>query len=300
MSIIGEVAATLTAFCWTISAIAFTTSSKEIGSQVVNRIRVFVAFVLLFLVNWIFLGQPIPFQASGEHWLWLLLSGVVGLAIGDTFLFKTYQLIGARLGLLLLSLAPVFSILIAWIFTGEILTTLQVFGVILTLAGVSWVVITRPKNGDEVENPHHVARGIFFGVLAALCQGTGLVLSSKGMGNGFPPLAGTLMRMIAAFVILWVIAIFEKKAIPTIKAAIDHPRAFRWVTVGAVFGPVIGIAFSLLAVQHAKIGISSTLMALPPVFIIPVSYFIFKERLGWQTLCGTILTIAGVAVLFLK
>ncbi len=135
MSIIGEVAATLTAFCWTISAIAFTTSSKEIGSQVVNRIRVIVAFVLLFVVNWIFLGQPIPVQASGEHWLWLLLSGLVGLAIGDTFLFKAYQLIGARLGLLLLSLAPVFSILIAWIFMGEILTTLQVIGVILTLAG---------------------------------------------------------------------------------------------------------------------------------------------------------------------
>ena len=300
MSIIGEVAATLTAFCWTISAIAFTTSSKVIGSQVVNRIRVIVAFVLLLIVNWIFLGQAIPVQASGEHWLWLLLSGLVGLAIGDTFLFKTYQLIGARLGLLLLSLAPVFSILIAWIFMGEILTTLQVIGVILTLAGISWVVITRPKNGVEAENPHHITRGIFFGIMAALCQGTGLVLSSRGMGSGFPPLAGTLIRMIAAVVILWGLAIFERKAKPTIKSAIDHPRAFAWVAVGAVFGPVIGIAFSLLAVQHAKIGISSTLMALPPVFILPVSYFIFKERLGWQALCGTILSIAGVAVLFMK
>lgn len=300
MSIIGEVAATLTSFCWTISAIAFTTSSRQIGSQVVNRIRVIIAFVLLLVVNWIFLGQPIPIHASADHWFWLMLSGVVGLAIGDTFLFRTYQLIGARLGLLMLSLAPVFSILIAWAFMGEVLTAVQVVGIILTLAGVSWVVVTRPKGEDEKENPHHVARGILFGVVAALCQAGGLVLSSKGMMNGFHPLAGTLIRMITAVIILWTMALFQKKAKPTLQAAIDHPKATQWVALGAVFGPVIGIAFSLLAVQYAKIGVASTLIALPPVFILPVSYFIYKERLGWQTLAGTILSIAGVAVLFMK
>jgi drug/metabolite transporter (DMT)-like permease len=136
--------------------------------------------------------------------------------------------------------------------------------------------------------------------MAALCQATGLVLSRKGMGDNFSPLAGTLIRMIAAVVILWVIAIFEKKAKPTIQAAINHRKAFRWVTLGVVFGPVIGIALSLLSVQHAKIGVASTLMALPPVFILPVSYFVYKERLGWQALAGTILSIAGIAVLFLK
>ena len=42
-----------------------------------------------------------------------------------------------------------------------------------------------------------------------------------------------------------------------------------------------------------------TLMALPPVLILPVSYFVFKERIGWQALIGTVLVITGVAVLFL-
>jgi drug/metabolite transporter (DMT)-like permease len=77
-----------------------------------------------------------------------------------------------------------------------------------------------------------------------------------------------------------------------------QPTAFGWVAFGAFFGPVIGVSASLLAVQHADIGVASTLMALPPVFMLPISYFVFKERFGWQVVAGTLLAIAGVALLF--
>lgn len=300
MSIIGEVAATLTAFCWSISAVAFTVSGRVIGSQVVNRIRVVVAIVALLIINWFIFGQPIPLNIGSVHWIWLLLSGLVGLAIGDTFLFRSYQLIGARLGLLLLSLAPVFSILIAWIFMGELLTWIQILGVILTLAGIGWVVMTRPKAEDESGSPQHAAQGILFGVLASICQAGGLILSRQGMQDGFSPITGTLIRMIAAVVVLWGMALIQKRVKPTVDMARQHPKSTGWVVLGAIFGPVIGISLSLLAIQYAKIGVASTLMALPPVIILPVSYFFFKERLGWQAFAGTAVTIVGVALLFMK
>jgi drug/metabolite transporter (DMT)-like permease len=104
--------------------------------------------------------------------------------------------------------------------------------------------------------------------------------------------------MIAAVVTLWVVAGLQKQAGSTVVAMRRQPAAFGWVAFGALFGPVLGVSSSLLAVQHADIGVASTLMALPPVFMLPISYFVFKERFGWQVVAGTLIAIAGVALLF--
>jgi len=300
MNLIGEFAAIFTAFCWSISAVAFTISGRRIGSQVVNRIRVLIAFVLLIAINWIFYSNPIPIQAGADRWSWLLLSGLVGLAIGDAFLFKAYQLIGARMGLLLLSLAPVFSAIIAWIFLEEVLTPIQFIGMLLSLVGISWVVLVRRDQTDDDVNPRQKRIGILFGILAALGQAGGLILSRQGMTENFPPFAGTLIRMIAAVVVLWGLAIIQRQAGPTLITAKKQFSATRWILLGAIFGPVIGVSSSLLAIQYAKLGVASTLMALPPVLMLPISYFAFKERFGWQAVAGTLISIAGVAILFTK
>ena len=71
------------------------------------------------------------------------------------------------------------------------------------------------------------------------------------------------------------------------------------IALGALVGPLLGVSASLFAVQHAEIGVASTLMALPPVIVLPISYFVFKEKIGWQAIAGTILAIIGVAILFL-
>ncbi|MBA4419950.1 MAG: hypothetical protein C0391_02270 [Anaerolinea sp.] len=179
LNFIGEFAVIFTALCWSISAVSFTISGRQVGSQNVNRIRIQVAIFLLVVINWTFYGQPIPFSAGQERWFWLLLSGFVGLAVGDAFLFKTYQMIGARMGLLLLSLAPVFSALIAWLFMGETLTLLQFIGMLLTLLGISWVVFTRQKGEDETKEPDHKRLGVLYGVLASIGQAAGLILSRQ-------------------------------------------------------------------------------------------------------------------------
>jgi drug/metabolite transporter (DMT)-like permease len=297
MILIGEMAALFTSLCWSISAIGFTRSTERVGSWVTNRVRLLLALLMLIMINALLYHQPIPLHADASRWAWLSISGIIGLSLGDAFLFQAYKEIGPRLGLLLLSLAPVFGAAIAWIFFGQVLTFLQIAGIIITLAGISWVVLARPD--EHAENIRKATRrGVLFGVLAAFGQAAGLVLSQQGMSGNFSPFAGTLIRMLAAFVTLWIVAGFQKQAGATAAAMRRQPAAFGWVAFGALFGPVLGVSASLLAVQHADIGVASTLMALPPVFMLPISYFVFKERFGWQVVAGTVLAIAGVALLF--
>jgi drug/metabolite transporter (DMT)-like permease len=298
MTYIGEIAALFTSFCWSLSAVGFSFAGRQFTSQTTNRVRVTLAFLALLLINGLLYGQPIPLNAGSGRWGWLMLSGIVGLAIGDAFLFRCYQLVGPRIGLLLLSLAPVFGAAIAWLFFQEQLSSLQFIGMLVTLAGIGWVVLTRPELQAGEEHAKLSVQGILFGVLAALGQAGGLVLSKQGMTNDFSPFAGTLIRMIAAIIFLWVMAIFQKQVGETADAIRAHPSAVGWTAFGALFGPVIGVSASLLAIQHAEIGVASTLMALPPVFMLPISYFVFKERFGWQAVAGTLLAIAGVALLF--
>ena len=74
----------------------------------------------------------------------------------------------------------------------------------------------------------------------------------------------------------------------------------KWALFGSFFGPVFGVTASLFAIQHAEIGVASTLMALPPIIMLPISYFFYKEKLNWQAIVGTLVAIGGVSLLFLK
>lgn len=280
------------------SAVGFSNATSVLGSQVTNRLRVVLALIALIVINTVLYGKPIPFDAGLERWGWLTLSGVIGLALGDAFLFSSYRHIGPRLGLLLLSLAPVFSAVIAWGLFGETLTFMQMLGIAVTLGGISWVVLVRGEENGQ--SRHDWRKGILFGILAALGQAAGLVLSKQGMGDNFSPFAATLIRMIAAVASLWIVAAFQGQAVKTVQTVIANPKGLRWAIFGAFFGPVFGVSASLLAVQHTAVGVASTIMSLPPVIMLPISYFFYKEKLNWQSILGTLVAIGGVALLFLR
>ena len=297
MDFIGETAALATSFFFAFTSIIFSTTGRMVGSQVTNRIRLLFALIYLVVLNIILFREPLPFSAASSRWIWLSLSGVIGLSLGDTFFFQSLVSVGPRLGSLLLSLAPIFGSVIAWVFFGETLTALQITGIVLALAGIGWVVISHQEPPDT---PHgHTKRGVLFGVLAGFGQAMGLVLSKQGMFGEFSPFQANAIRMFAAVLFTWIWTFSEGKAGATITALREKPRVIGLIALGALVGPLLGVSASLLAVQHAEIGVASTLMALPPVIVLPISYFVFKEKVGWQAVAGTILAIAGVAVLFL-
>ena len=304
MPYIGETAGLLTSLFFAVNAIVITRAGVQIGSVVLNRTRVVFALVYLVLLNFILFRELLPLEVGATRWMWLALSGVIGLAIGDAFLIQAYVMIGARLGSLLLSLSTIFGALEAWLFFGESLRLGQIIGIALALAGIIWVVLERGLPAAAVEGEQPRVRpsliGILFGVLGGLGQATGLVFSRQGMQGNISPISGNVIRMLAAVIALWLITVLQRQAGHTVVTLKAHPSAFRLVALAALIGPVIGVSLSLLAVQNTAVGVASVLTSLSPIFMLPMSHFFFKERLGWQPIAGTLLAMSGVVVLFLS
>lgn len=295
---LGEIAGIATSLFYALNSVFITRAGQQVGATVSNRTRVVFALIYLMIINLVFFGQILPFNADPQRWIWLSLSGFIGLALGDTFLFQSYLTIGPRLGNLLLSLYPIFGALEAWIFLGESLRTGQVLGILVTLAGIVWVVFERGNGGGE-KIPRHVAVGVLYGVLSAVFQATGFVFSKQGMYGTFSPFQGNAIRMLAALFGLLLIATFQRQVGQTVTTLRENPSAFRMLMLAGFIGPVLGVSLALYAVQNAEVGVASTLTSLAPIFMLPISHFVFKEKLNWQAIAGTLLAMTGVDILFL-
>ena len=297
MTFIGEIAGLLTSVFFAANAVFITRAGKQVGSIIVNRTRIVFAMLYLALLNLLLYSQPLPIQAEPTRWVWLSFSGVIGLALRDAFLFQSYLSVGPRLGMLLLSLSTIFGALEAWLFFGETLRLGQIIGIALTLGGILWVLL---EQGDgKMPKAKPPASGILFGILAAIGQATGLVFSKQGMLGDFSPIRGNAIRMLAAGSALLVVMLVQKETGKTIQTLRAHPPAIGLLAIAALIGPVIGVSLSLLAVQNTAVGVASVLTSLAPIFMLPIAHFLFKERLGWQAIAGTLLAMIGVAVLFL-
>ncbi len=297
----GELAALGTAFCWAFSSIFFTSTSKEAGAIPVNRIRLVFAVLLLLVFHTLITGRPLPLDAEPFRWVWLGLSGIVGLVLGDTLLFQAYYLIGNRLGTLIMSGVPVISSLAAWLLLGEKLNLISIGGIALCTAGIMLVVMERtPANGNGT---HHEKRQYILGVLCAIGgaagQAGGLVLAKKGLAGNFPSISGVIIRMVIAMVFIWVITFFMGQVKETVRKALNNSRLIMRIASGTVIGPFLGVWLSQIAVQRAYVGIASTLMALTPIVILPISRFYYKEKISSRAVIGTIIALVGVGIIFI-
>jgi drug/metabolite transporter (DMT)-like permease len=297
--LLGELAALTTSMCYSGSSVLYTFAGRKLTALVINRIRLILAVLLLVSVHWVFQGVPFPIQAGLWRWFWLGTSGIIGLALGDFFLFRAYQSIGPRLSSLMMSLAPILVTLMAWMFFGEALSNLSLLGIALTVGGIAWVILERPAGQIGLRVPAERLRGILFGLGATISQAMGVILAKEGLMGGIPAVSANVIRMISAMVALWVLTLFQKQARQTFNQVVKQARAVPLILGGAILGPFLGVSLSLYSLQRADAGVASTLSSLAPIFLLPISYFIFKERFGWTAILGTMMALAGVALLFL-
>ncbi len=298
-NIMGEIAALLTAVCWTLSSVFFTIAGQGVGSVIVNRTRLLVATVLLLLTHLALTGRVLPLDAGPERWFWMALSGIVGLVLGDAFLLQAYVLIGARIAMLIMAIVPVISALMAWLFLGETLSLIQIGGIGVTVAGIALVVLEQGNGTKLPQDRRRFVLGILCGLGGALGQALGLILSKKGLEGGYTVLSGVVMRAVAATLVMWLITFLTRQAGNTLRQLRTHPQALKAVTAGAVVGPFIGVWLSLVAVQATYVGIASTLMALTPILLLPFASLVFKEQVSPRAILGTVTSLTGVALIFL-
>ena len=308
MEFIGESAALTTALCWAFTSLFFSEAGKLIGSFKVNKIRLLMAVSIYTIVLFFSKGYLFPENLSIDHIFWLGISGVIGLVIGDGAGFKAMVMIGPRMTSLLYSLAPVMATIIAWFFLGEALNLIDIAGISITIAGISWVVSERKyRAGNNNLHKDHpdagsLLKGVMLGLVAAFGQAAGLVLAKYAMLNlssPIEPMEASFLRMLISLIVIWTISAFRGQVKETI-IAMKNKKAIGYSIGGAICGPFMGVWMSLIAVTHIAAGIAATLNSTTPIWLLPLTRIVHKDKISLRIAVGTIVTVCGVALLMLQ
>lgn len=296
VTIAGASAALSAAILWAFSAILFEDISTKLAPARLNFYKGIIALVLLSATSWL-LGETIP-AVSRTEIIVLVISGVIGIALGDTAYFQSVQKIGARRALTLFTLAPPMAALIALIFLGEQLGLMTWIGILLTAGGVMWVV-TENSNKERVSIPkENVLPGILFGALAALCQATGVVMTRSVLTDtALTTLQSTIVRLIPALVALLVIIRFSGKRSAIFTEVRDDKKMLRLVLLSSFIGAYICLWLQQIAIQNAPAGIAQTLLSTSPVFILPMMA-LRGEKVSLRAVLGAAVAIFGITLVF--
>jgi len=294
---LGEIAALGTSVLWALTYVQFTIAVRTIGPSRLNRLRLSVALACLFVAHAAVYRTPVPLDAGPVRWGWLILSGVIGFAISDAFLFSALLHLGAHRTSLLMALIPAVSALLAWGLFDERLTWIQMVAASITVAGIALVVSDR-RAGSRDGPTGRTATGVVFALGAVAAQSLRYILCVQGMSGGYSVLSTNVIQILAATVAVWIPAVLAGTWRTTLSAPFGR-RAASMTVGGAVTGPFLGVSLSLIALAKAPVGIASTLMALAPVFLLPFSRFVLRETVGLRAIAGTLLAVGGVAVLLL-
>ncbi len=293
----GELAAIATALLWTLSTLAWTSAGRQIGVVAVSFLRLVMAGFLLVIYGELTRGLALPLDASARQWWIFGLSGWLGFFLSDLCLFKAFQVIGPRLTLLLYSVTPPAASVISWVFLADHLAARQWVAMLITLAGVVWVVLERQPADHSSRRPGHLRLGVFLGLAAAVGQAAATVLARCGIGD-YDAAAATFLRVlggIAGYLVLLTLL----GRWPQILVATRHRRVMGILCFGTLVGPFAGVILFLVALRHCPAGVVLTIVATMPVLILPFSIFLYHERVSLRAAAGAVIAVAGVAMLVL-
>lgn len=305
MNLSGEVVAILTTLCWSLGIFPFTEAAKRIGTAPLNQYRLLLAWiiisVILFFSNDLSLNDqfknPLPYQ-----YLFLGLSGIIGFSIGDYCSFSSFKMLGPKLGSLYTTFAPGAALIIGYFVLGESVNLIGILGILITIAGVIWLTLSK-KDSQAAEKVGYARnkKGILFGITGALCQGTGLVLSKYGMdyyNDKLPTMHAVWIRLLFAFSAAFFISILAGKLKQNTKPVLTNEKNnLPFMLMGTILGPVMGVSLSLLAIQKLEVAVAQTIFSMLPLFVLPISAIVYKEKITLQAVLACLIALGGVLLL---
>lgn len=289
----GEIAALSAAGLWAFATLMFGRLGKQLSPLVLNLIK--GAMAVGFIVLTLAIRQQLLASLPMGSVVLLLISGVVGIGLGDTAYFATVNTLGPRRALLLEMLAPPMAAVMSLVFLQEQLPVLAWVGMALTLAGIIWVVSERSPRVSSHNSKATVTRGLFFGLIAALGQAIGSVLSRAALADTVvDPLWSTLLRLSAGLVCIGGLLLWRKE-----EQTFTRPsgRLLGGVAIAAFFGTYLGIWLQQVALKYSPAGIAQSLLATSPIMVLPMA-LIIGERITLRAVCGAIVALVGVWLLF--
>lgn len=285
----GELFALLAALSWTVAAYGF----RHLGGQLTPLQLNFWKGVLACIGLAAFIALSGQWIAVPAYvWTPLLLSGLIGIALGDTLLFSALNRIGERTTLTIAeSAAPLFTIGLGMLWLGEFLTLWQWLGAALILPALFWVL--------EPSNPAHRSHpllGLSFAIGAALCQALGMVLMRQVfLAVDLPASQGALLRLAAGVAVLPLLIGLRRQSFwPRL-----NPRQWFILTLSTLVGTLLAIWFQQLAVKQAEAGVVQTLIATCAIMAFAIDR-LRGNRASNKAWIGLALAFGGVALIALS
>ncbi len=287
---LGESAALGAAGLWALSSLVYGSVGAKIAPLHLNLFKGAIAIILLGLTLLV-RGELFPAMTAINLWL-LLLSGSIGIGLGDTAFFAALNCLGARRALLMETLAPPMAAILALIFLQENLKVSAWGGILLTVIGVAWVVTERvpPVAG----RPVHLQKGVMFGLIAAISLAVGGILARAALINtSISPVWAALIRIGAGSISLLPFLRLQKSYFSG-----NLPlRVFAGIGLAAFMGTYLGIWLQQTAIKFTQVGIALTLTNTAPLFILPISAF-SEEKPSMRAILGAGIAILGIAAIF--
>ncbi len=297
---LGETSALTAALLWTVSSMTW--GQVHLSALTLNLCKTCfaVGFICLhLLIVALVSGEPM-LSASLESWGWLALSGLLGILIGDSLYFRSLQILGPRLSLMVMTTTPLFSALFGWLILGEALQSVATVGMFLTVSGVLVVVLDRRARQEAPGlMPGNVSWGFVLGLMGAATSAIGGVLSRKGMVDAVTgeqicsPIEAAFIRIsIAAVGTLIAVAVTGKLKQEMAKAT--RPDKLKLILPATAMGTWLGIWLSQVAFAHSPAAIAQTLLSTCPLFAIPIVWIYWKHRVTVLGAVGTVIGVLGI------
>jgi drug/metabolite transporter (DMT)-like permease len=290
---IGILAALGSSASWAVGSILFKRIGTDLSSSAMTLAKGALSVVLLSLAVLVTGLQPV---APGPLLL-LVISGVIGIGLGDSFFFEALKQMGAHALVIMMMLGQVLTALLAIPLLGERPTLLSWGGIALVLFGVGLVLWQPQADGNGASaRPATSRRGLVFGLLTVVCLSGSLIIAKQGLA-GISALQGTWIRMAAGTVAMLGFGLTERGRLRGWIAPFRDPILCRDFTVSVAVITFGGFWLSLLALKHLDVAIANTLSSTEPVFVLPLAVLLLGERVSRRAILGTGVTMAGVVLL---
>lgn len=290
---IGEAAALTAAFMWSVSSLLWREVKLSAGAMNLSKNVFGLLMMLLHLGILTIVTHEAPFTASVSSIGLLVISGLIGVALGDTFFLRSLQILGPRIALMMATTSPVFSVVLGLVFLQEQLLMIVVAGILLTVTGL-FVVLTDRAAAQEAPNiyPGKLGIGVWFGIAGAFCQSVGGVLSRVG-SQDCSGLEAAIYRITVGMLVLVVYYSYRGK-LKTIIRSVLRWDLIKLLLPATVIGTWMGVWLCQVAYKNSDVAIAQTLLSTCPLFAVPIIWIYDGQRLTTRGFVGTIVAVAGV------
>lgn len=280
------------AISWAIGSTVIATLTGRASSGALNFFKFAFGGIALLVLDVALHGTGV-LTHSTRAWRLMALSAVVGLGIGDNLYYRAIETLGVGRAMIFLSTAPVFATFLGAIFLGERATIAFLVGTGITLSGVLLVVLARTIPGRAAVT----REGVLYGVGAGVCQAIGSLFSRSAMNEGLPAFSSSWMRLLIALVASFGFGL-ATRSIQTWVRSLWNREVLPRMAASTMVGIVFGLAAAQGAIKYcASTGVASTLLAMSPVFVLPLAHYYANERITARAAIGATIAVLGVFVL---